>query len=88
MLEWIVFGGVFVVALGSSLAMLFSPNAVHVALFLVGTQIALADVPSGAPPEIEWRLGEEVVARDVPEFTLSPDFDAAPRRGGAPARGW
>ena len=41
-LEWIVFGGVFVVALGSSMAMLFAPNAVHVALFLVGTQMALA----------------------------------------------
>ena len=41
-LEWIVFGGVFVIALGSSMAMLFAPNAVHVALFLVGTQMALA----------------------------------------------
>jgi len=41
-LEWIVFGVVFVVALGSSMAMLFAPNAVHVALFLVATQIALA----------------------------------------------
>ena len=41
-LEWIVFGVVFVVALGSSMAMLVAPNAVHVALFLVGTQIALA----------------------------------------------
>ena len=41
-LEWVVFGGVFVIALGSSMAMLFSPNAVHVALFLVGAQIALA----------------------------------------------
>ena len=41
-LEWIVFGAVFVIALGSSMAMLFAPNAVHVALFLVGTQIALA----------------------------------------------
>ena len=41
-IEWVVFGGVFVIALGSSLAMLFAPNAVHVALFLVLTQIALA----------------------------------------------
>jgi NADH-quinone oxidoreductase subunit J len=41
-LEWLVFGAVFVIALGSSMAMLFAPNAVHVALFLVGTQIALA----------------------------------------------
>jgi NADH-quinone oxidoreductase subunit J len=37
-----VFGIVFVVALGSSLAMLFAPNAVHVALFLVAGQFALA----------------------------------------------
>jgi NADH-quinone oxidoreductase subunit J len=28
--------------LGSAIAMLFAPNAVHVALFLVGTQVALA----------------------------------------------
>jgi NADH-quinone oxidoreductase subunit J len=41
-LEWVVFGAMFVMALGSSMAMLFAPNAVHVALFLVGTQIALA----------------------------------------------
>jgi NADH-quinone oxidoreductase subunit J len=41
-LEQFVFGGVFVIALGSSLAMLFAPNAVHVALFLVATQVALA----------------------------------------------
>ena len=41
-LEWVVFGVMFVIALGSSMAMLFAPNAVHVALFLVGTQIALA----------------------------------------------
>lgn len=41
-LEQIVFGLVFVSALGSSLAMLFARNAVHAALFLVGTQIALA----------------------------------------------
>jgi NADH-quinone oxidoreductase subunit J len=37
-----VFGVAFVVALGSSLAMLFAPNAVHVALFLVAAQVALA----------------------------------------------
>jgi NADH-quinone oxidoreductase subunit J len=41
-LEQVVFGIVFVVALGGSLAMLFAPNAVHVALFLVATQVALA----------------------------------------------
>ena len=41
-LEVIVFGVMFVVALGCSLAMLFAPNAVHVALFLVGSQVALA----------------------------------------------
>ena len=41
-LEQIVFGVVFVVALGSSIAMLFARNAVHAALFLVATQIALA----------------------------------------------
>lgn len=41
-LEMIVFGVMFVMALGCSLAMLFTPNAVHVALFLVGAQIALA----------------------------------------------
>jgi NADH-quinone oxidoreductase subunit J len=40
--EVVVFGVMFVVALGSSIAMLFAPNAVHVALFLVGTQVALA----------------------------------------------
>ena len=38
----VVFGVMFVVALGASLAMLFSPNAVHVALFLVVAQVALA----------------------------------------------
>jgi NADH-quinone oxidoreductase subunit J len=38
----LVFGVMFVVALGASLAMLFSPNAVHVALFLVVAQVALA----------------------------------------------
>ena len=41
-LEVVVFGVMFVMALGCSLAMLFTPNAVHVALFLVGAQIALA----------------------------------------------
>jgi NADH-quinone oxidoreductase subunit J len=41
-LEHIVFGVMFVIALGSSLAMLFARNAVHAALFLVGTQLALA----------------------------------------------
>jgi NADH-quinone oxidoreductase subunit J len=38
----IVFGVTFVVALGSSLAMIFAKNAVHVALFLVASQVALA----------------------------------------------
>src|SRR5919199_4378655 len=37
-----VFALTFVMALGCSIAMLFSPNAVHVALFLVGAQVALA----------------------------------------------
>jgi NADH-quinone oxidoreductase subunit J len=41
-LDVVVFAVMFVVALGSSIAMLFAPNAVHVALFLVGTQVALA----------------------------------------------
>jgi NADH-quinone oxidoreductase subunit J len=41
-IEVVVFGVIFVIALGSSIAMLFAKNAVHVALFLVGTQIALA----------------------------------------------
>ncbi len=41
-MEIIVFGVMFVVALGSSLAMLFARNSVHVALFLVATQMALA----------------------------------------------
>lgn len=41
-LEQIVFGVMFIVALGSALAMLFARNAVHVALFLVATQISLA----------------------------------------------
>ena len=42
MIDLLLFGVVFVVALGSSIAMLFARNAVHVALFLVGAQIALA----------------------------------------------
>ena len=42
MLDEIVFGATFVMALGSSIAMLFAPNAVHVALFLVAGQVALA----------------------------------------------
>ena len=42
MFDVVVFGVMFVVALGSSLAMLFARNAVHAALFLVATQIALA----------------------------------------------
>ena len=37
-----VFGVTFVVALGSSMAMLLMRNAVHVALYLVAAQIALA----------------------------------------------
>ncbi len=41
-LEQVVFGVMFVGALGTSLAMLFAKNAVHAALFLVGSQIALA----------------------------------------------
>jgi NADH-quinone oxidoreductase subunit J len=41
-LDIVVFGVTFVVALGSSLAMLFMRNAVHVALYLVAAQVALA----------------------------------------------
>jgi NADH-quinone oxidoreductase subunit J len=41
-LEIVVFGIAFIVAFGSALAMLFARNAVHVALFLVATQVALA----------------------------------------------
>lgn len=41
-LEQVIFGITFVVALGSSFAMLFMRNAVHVALYLVAAQIALA----------------------------------------------
>jgi NADH-quinone oxidoreductase subunit J len=40
--EAVVFGVMFVVALGASMAMLFAKNAVHAALFLVATQMALA----------------------------------------------
>ena len=42
MIEALVFGVMFIVALGASIAMLFAKNAVHAALFLVATQIALA----------------------------------------------
>ena len=42
MIEYAVFGVMFVVALGSSLAMIFACNAVHAVLFLVAAQIALA----------------------------------------------
>jgi NADH-quinone oxidoreductase subunit J len=42
MIDYVVFGAMFVVALGSSIAMLFARNAVHTALFLVAVQIALA----------------------------------------------
>jgi NADH-quinone oxidoreductase subunit J len=41
-IEYAVFGVMFVVALGASIAMLFARNAVHAALFLVATQVALA----------------------------------------------
>ena len=41
-IDVVVFGAVFVVALGSSLAMLFARSAVHAALFLVVAQVALA----------------------------------------------
>jgi NADH-quinone oxidoreductase subunit J len=37
-----IFALTFLMAIGCSIAMIFSPNAVHVALFLVGAQIALA----------------------------------------------
>ncbi len=42
MLVIVLFALTFIVALGSSIAMLFARNAVHIALFLVATQIALA----------------------------------------------
>ena len=41
-IEWVVFGVMFVMALGSAIAMIFAANAVHAALFLVATQVALA----------------------------------------------
>jgi NADH-quinone oxidoreductase subunit J len=41
-LEVVVFGVSFVVALGASISMLFARSAVHVALFLVAVQVALA----------------------------------------------
>jgi NADH-quinone oxidoreductase subunit J len=41
-IEIVVFGITFVMALGSAIAMIFAANAVHVALFLVVTQVALA----------------------------------------------
>ncbi|MGH2819677.1 MAG: NADH-quinone oxidoreductase subunit J family protein [Actinomycetota bacterium] len=41
-LDSVVFGITFVVALGTSMAMLFARNAVHAALFLVAAQVALA----------------------------------------------
>jgi NADH-quinone oxidoreductase subunit J len=41
-LESLVFAVTFIVALGSSMAMLFARNAVHAALFLVLGQVALA----------------------------------------------
>ena len=40
--EYLVFGVMFVMALGASLAMIFAKNAVHCALFLVAAQVALA----------------------------------------------
>ena len=41
-IDVVVFGAVFVVALGSALAMLFARSPVHTALFLVVAQVALA----------------------------------------------
>ena len=41
-LDLIVFGAMFVLTLGSAIAMIFARNAVHVALFLVVTQVGLA----------------------------------------------
>ncbi|MGH2699007.1 MAG: NADH-quinone oxidoreductase subunit J [Actinomycetota bacterium] len=41
-LDVVVFGAMFVVTLGAAVAMIFAPNAVHVALFLVLTQVGLA----------------------------------------------
>jgi NADH-quinone oxidoreductase subunit J len=41
-LDAVVFGAMFMVTLGSALAMVFARNAVHVALFLVVSQVGLA----------------------------------------------
>lgn len=41
-LDIVVFGAMFVVTLGSALAMIFARNAVHVALLLVLSQVGLA----------------------------------------------
>ena len=41
-LDIVVFGAMFVVTLGAGMAMLFARNAVHVALFLVLSQVGLA----------------------------------------------
>jgi NADH-quinone oxidoreductase subunit J len=41
-IDYLIFGVMFVVALGSALAMLFAKNAVHAALFLVSVQLSLA----------------------------------------------
>lgn len=42
MIDEVVFGVMFVVTLGSALAMVFARNAVHAALFLVVVQVGLA----------------------------------------------
>jgi NADH-quinone oxidoreductase subunit J len=41
-LDLVVFGIMFVITLGSGIAMIFARNAVHVALFLVVSQVGLA----------------------------------------------
>jgi NADH-quinone oxidoreductase subunit J len=41
-LDLVVFGVMFVITLGSGIAMIFARNAVHVALFLVVSQVGLA----------------------------------------------
>jgi NADH-quinone oxidoreductase subunit J len=41
-LDIVVFGAMFIVTLGAAIAMIFARNAVHVALFLVLTQVGLA----------------------------------------------
>lgn len=41
-LDLVVFGAMFVITLGSGIAMIFARNAVHVALFLVVSQVGLA----------------------------------------------